>query len=107
MIDTQTEIVLTFPQLTDELPRRRQGRKVSIAMVYRWAQRGVRGVRLEALQTPSGLVTSREAYQRFLEALSTAREATPTTPAPVGRSAARRRRDDEKAASELARMGVR
>jgi hypothetical protein len=70
----------------------------------------VRGVRLETLQTPGGLVTSRQAYQRFLEAL-TARgpvgaSGPAPAPAPSTRSPASRRKAAERAARDLKDMGV-
>jgi hypothetical protein len=108
-IDFTTETVITFGEAASLLPRRRQGCKVAIQTFYRWAGCGVRGVILETLRTPSGLVTSREALMRFMERLSEARQAAPDSraPAPRSRSAAERLRADSRAASELASMGVR
>ena len=116
IIDVSSEDLLTFGQLAEEAPRRRMGRKVSIATIYRWAARGVRGVRLETLQTPGGLVTSRQAFQRFLEALterspvgaSAPSPASPPAPAPAPalRSPASRRKAAERAARDLEDMGV-
>ena len=60
------------------LPPRPTGKPVGLATLYRWAQRGVRGVRLETVPTPLGKMTSREALKRFLAA----RAAPATAPAP-------------------------
>jgi hypothetical protein len=109
-IDITSETPITFGEAASLLPRRRRGRRVATQTLYRWARNGIQGVTLETLDTPSGLVTSRAAVQRFLERLSEARQATPGPPAPVPvlsrRSASQRLRADAKAASELASMGV-
>src|SRR5437016_5027474 len=47
------------------MPRRRQGRKLNVATVYRWAQQGVRGVRLEVVRVGGTLCTSRAALLDF------------------------------------------
>ena len=100
MIDLQNETVVTLVEATNFLPRRRRGRKVHISTLYRWTQRGFRGVKLETLRLGGGLVTSIEALQRFAERLS----------APEGSAKARsdvqRRRDNEQAARELDRIGI-
>jgi hypothetical protein len=105
MIDIETESLLTFSQAAAEQPCRRQGKRVSTVTLWRWSTRGCRGVILETLQTPSGRVTSREALQRFFEALTESRQASSSSvrPAPpLGRrSPSRRQRDSEKAAKIL------
>jgi hypothetical protein len=113
MIDTQTEHVITFPQAADGLPRRRQGRKISVATFYRWSTAGCRGVILETVQIGGSRCTSREALQRFFERLSVAQQAPPASgddephaPAPGPRSAARRRRESARAGQELVEMGA-
>lgn len=47
-------------------PRRNENRPVSPSTVYRWAKRGVQGVRLKLLFTPDGAVTSEAACREFL-----------------------------------------
>jgi hypothetical protein len=54
------------------LPRRRQKRRLHVATCYRWAQVGVRGVRLETIRVGGTLCTSIAALQRFFDALSDA-----------------------------------
>lgn len=52
------------------LPRRRGGRKVHTATLYRWTVNGLRGVVLESLQVGGTRCTSREALERFFERLN-------------------------------------
>jgi len=44
---------------------RPNGKRVHISAVYRWVQRGIKGVRLEAIRIGGTTYTSREALQRF------------------------------------------
>lgn len=63
MIDVSKETIVTFP----ELPQiyRERGREVSIPTVYRWALRGLCGVRLERTVKNGQICTSLEALDRF------------------------------------------
>ena len=85
MIDIGSETLLTFSQAAAEQPCRRQGKRVSTVTLWRWATSGSGGIVLETLQTPSGRVTSREALQRFFEALTESRQAGSSSarPAPL------------------------
>jgi len=73
MIDIQTERVLSLTEASRQpaLPRRRNGKQPHVATLYRWAQRGVKGVRLETIRVGGTLCTSMEALQRFFDRLST------------------------------------
>src|SRR4051812_23014026 len=51
------------------IPRRRNGRKLHKATVFRWAKRGLRGVRLESMQFAGTKVTTVAAIQRFFSLL--------------------------------------
>jgi hypothetical protein len=110
MIDTRTETTITLPQAAAEQPCRREGKKVSTITLWRWATKGCRGIILETLQTPSGRVTSREAIQRFFEALTESHQVSsgPATSAPLRgrRSPSRRQRDSERAERELVERGA-
>ena len=86
MIDISTEQLLTLPQAARVRPHGRLGRPTHPSTVYRWISRGVRGaagvVRLEGVRIGGSWYTSREALQRFAEALTnggteTARGDTP------------------------------
>ena len=72
MIDISTEAVVTLTAATHHLPRRRGGKRCAVSTVYRWAQRGVRGVRLETIQVGGTKCTSLQALQRFCDRLSSA-----------------------------------
>ena len=65
MITISSETILSLDEATHRLPKRRGGKRPHIATLYRWAQRGVRGVRLETIQVGGTLCTSVEALQRF------------------------------------------
>ncbi len=87
MIDILSEKVVSFTEATGHLPRRRKGKRPHVATVYRWAQKGCKGVRLETIQVGGTKCTSLEALQRFFEQL-TQRDETPvpTTPKAGARS---------------------
>jgi hypothetical protein len=110
VIDTTRETILTLSQAADELPRRRRGRKTHVSTLYRWAGPGCRGVRLETIQVGATCCTSREALQRFFEALTVAKSRSTgrdQAGAPLaGRTAARRLRDSQQAGQELENMGA-
>lgn len=69
MIDLSPTSLVPLREVPDLLPRRR-GRKVHHSTVYRWAARGVRGVRLETTCLGGVLYTSQEALERFASRLS-------------------------------------
>lgn len=104
MIDISTEHVLTLSQAAKELPERRKGRKPHVSCMYRWTISGCRGIILDSIQIGGTRCTSREAIQRFAEALSHKRETG--EPAPATRSVIQRTRASEAAANELKKLGV-
>jgi hypothetical protein len=110
MISVETETLLTLSQAAAKLPCRRQGKRVSCVTLWRWTTHGCKGHILETLQTPGGRVTSKEALQRFFEALTHSRQAgsvsTRPAPLPGGRSPSRRKRDNEKAEQYLIERGA-
>ncbi len=101
MIDLSHESVVSLTDTIKHLPRRRGGRDVHVATLYRWAQRGVRGVRLKILKVGGTKCTSLEALQRFFERLG-ARAAG--DPQPV-RTTKQRERASQIANDELAAAG--
>ena len=70
MLDATTEDLLSLADAGRILPRRRGGRRVHVATLYRWAKHGLRGVVLQTLQVGGTRCTSREALQRFFEELT-------------------------------------
>jgi len=70
MIDTASETLIPLREVPRLLPCRPNGKTIHISAVYRWAQRGVRRVRLEVLRIGGTTYTTREALQRFAEHLT-------------------------------------
>jgi hypothetical protein len=52
------------------LPRRRRGRRLHVATVFRWCMIGIRGHRLEYVQLGGCRVTTEAALQRFFGCLT-------------------------------------
>ncbi|MGO9923907.1 MAG: DUF1580 domain-containing protein [Isosphaeraceae bacterium] len=105
MFDIATETPITFSQAAALQACRRQGKRVSTVTVWRWATRGVNGIILDTLQTPSGRITSKQALQRFFEALTESRLGRRSTAGSARtrrhRSPLRRQLDSERAARDL------
>jgi len=78
-VDLRDETPLTLTEAAKVLPPLTGDRKVHVNTLRRWINRGVRGVRLEAVKLGRTLVTSREALQRFADRLSE----RPVAPAPA------------------------
>jgi hypothetical protein len=103
MIDITTEKIITLPEAAAMLPARRGGRKVHVSTLFRWAQKGSRGVRLEVVRIGSALHTSKEAMQRFCDRLT---EVNPVpVPAEVATPASRREAH-AKAEKEAKALGI-
>lgn len=78
-IQLNSESILTFADAARELPTR-NGKRVSVSTIWRWAMKGCAGVRLESFQYGGSLATSREALQRFFDRVTAARRHDPTPP---------------------------
>lgn len=65
MIDIGNEQLISLRDVPKLLPARGNGKRLHISAVYRWAQRGLRGNRLEVIRVGGTTYTSREALQRF------------------------------------------
>jgi len=77
MIDTNTEQVFPLAKGREFVP----GGPVNLSPLYRWAFKGVRGVRLETICIGGARRTSREALERFFQATTKAADAMLATPA--------------------------
>jgi hypothetical protein len=77
---------------------------VNVCTVWRWAQRGVRGVKLETFSVGGRRFTTRGAHGRFAEGCTVAAQGTPSSPAP--RTNRQREAAVRKAEAELAKAGV-
>ena len=102
MIDISTEQLLTLSQAARVRPHGRLGRPTHLSTVYRWISRGVRGVagvvKLEGVRIGGSWYTSREALQRFAEALTNGSTETVRGDTPRQRAA--------DADEELRRLGI-
>lgn len=63
------ESIMTFSEAARTLPRI-DGKRVHASTIWRWAQRGIRGIRLETRRVGGRFFTSREALERFTRALA-------------------------------------
>jgi hypothetical protein len=73
MIDLIREKPLTFSQAARLIPSGMgDSGPAHVSTIYRWAQKGQDGVRLEAVRLGGRWVTSAEAIQRFVEAVTEA-----------------------------------
>ena len=108
MIDISCESMVSLTEAAKSLPRRRAGKKPNIATFYRWTTVGCRGVVLEFLQIGATRCTSREALQRFFDALTAQADSTiaPLTATSFDRLPADRRKQIEAAERRLAKAGI-
>jgi hypothetical protein len=70
MIDLQSETVLSLTDAAKLLPRLRRGKRPHVSTLYRWANKGIRGVRLETIRVGGTVCTSQDALRRFCDHLS-------------------------------------
>jgi hypothetical protein len=107
VLDLTTEAALPLAAAAKLIPPGRNGKRCHLSTVLRWIQRGARSpdgriVRLEGARLGSRWVTSREALQRFSEALTPRLD---TGPAPARRTLKQRARAAAKAAAALKQAG--
>jgi hypothetical protein len=107
VIDLNSETSLSLSQAARLLPPGRGGRPVTLSCLLRWVLTGVRSpsgglVRLDAIRLGGRWVTSREAIQRFAEALTPRLDDAP----PGQRTPTARQRASNLAEKELTRLGV-
>lgn len=102
-IDLASEEVRPLGQAARHfLPGIRGGKSLHPSTIFRWASAGVRGVKLETIRVGGVLYTSREAIQRFSDALT----AGPEAEAVAIRTPASRRKAVDRAVGECVRLGV-
>lgn len=107
MIDLTTEKAISLDEARAILPLGRGGKRVSPSCLWRWMLKGARApggrlVKLEGLRIGGRWVTSREALQRFAEALTPSFEDAEPSPKP----AAARRKAADRAGRQLEAMGI-
>lgn len=71
MIDFQNEQLAPLSKAARWVPPVRGEKPPHPSCLWRWAQHGVRGVRLEVVRVGGTICTSREALQRFIERTTT------------------------------------
>jgi hypothetical protein len=108
MIPIMLEAIINLSQVTRNMPPGRNGKQPTKGCVMRWILRGSRGpdgslVRLEAVRLGGRWVTSEQALQRFVEALT---PKLSEDPSPNPRTAAKRQRASEAAGRELEKLGM-
>ena len=96
-IDFQSETLLSFSQATKGLPGRPH-----LSTLHRWRLRGIRGVRLETCMVGGRRYTSREALQRFSDAIT----AAATGERAPCRTSRQRRRDIDAVERDLNEAGL-
>jgi hypothetical protein len=107
MFDLTAETAIPLARARKFFPPGRGGKSTHISTLVRWIINGARSndgtvVRLEALRIGSRWVTSREAIQRFAEAL------TPrlNSASPASRTRTARLRASKRAAEQLDKLGL-
>lgn len=66
----QNQELLSFSDVAAAIPSRMRGRKLHYATVWRWASRGVRGVKLETVTVGGARYVTRAALQEFISRCS-------------------------------------
>ena len=107
MIDISQEHILSLPQATAALPKV-DGKRVHVSSIWRWCRKGLSGVRLEHVKIGGRLCTSREALNRFANALAEADEvaAPPLPTTPVARTDRQRATAIASAEAQLKAAGI-
>ena len=104
MISLADENLIAIKAVPDHVPRNsRTGKKINQATIWRWLQRGCRGVKLETVLIGGQRYTSLEALQRFAEATTAAADGTSTV---TTSTPSARRKAQEKANRELDAAGI-
>lgn len=104
-IDPFTEETLPLASAARRLPRLRGGRPVSPSTLWRWATKGLRGIKLETIKVGGTTCTSMEALRRFFAAISlecSSNQPEQQTPA----ASSHGRRTAAQAAVALDRIGI-
>jgi hypothetical protein len=98
MIDLATEELIPLSEVPKLLPRRRTGRTIHLSAIYRWRQKGIKGIRLETATLGGTTYTSKEALARFCERLTGNHQEQPT---PTSRMSRGRQAQAARAAQEV------
>lgn len=102
------EGLISFADATKVVPKI-DGKRISTSTIWRWSQKGIRGIKLETRRVGCRLVTSAAALDRFFAALAVPNSpASPerTPPGPRSRTPQQRRRDLADADARLKAVGL-
>ncbi|GMV25117.1 MAG: hypothetical protein AMXMBFR58_11480 [Phycisphaerae bacterium] len=69
-VATCTEELRPLALAVEWLPTRRRGKPAHAATLFRWAAKGLNGIKLEVVQVGGTKCTSKEALQRFFRRLT-------------------------------------
>ena len=114
-IDIESEQLLGLKEAADYVSRRfrdrRGGRRLAISTIFRWASRGLGGVRLETTMIGGTRATSVEALARFFSRLSDPSRPAAAVGSPIASSSSPRldsgrRRRIEAAEQALDKVGI-
>ena len=111
-IDLHAESVGTLAEVAAQLPRL-SGRRIHVSTLWRWATKGIKGVRLDYIKMGGRLVTSVEAVARFAAKLTENDQKQAENDQPALQKARKKRtptqhdRDVASARLELERAGIR
>ncbi|OHB59997.1 MAG: hypothetical protein A2Y12_17205 [Planctomycetes bacterium GWF2_42_9] len=75
-IDLKTEKLIPLTQASKLLPQV-DGKRIHISTLWRWCKKGLKGINLEYIRTGSKIITSKEAMQRFFDAVTKLDETQP------------------------------
>jgi hypothetical protein len=104
-IDLVSEEVLSLTDAAKTLPLV-HGRRLHPSTLWRWARKGIRGVRLDYVRLGRSIVTTRRALSDFAARLAAA-DAEPGTPAAPPQRPPRRPRSEARRADDIARAEAR
>jgi hypothetical protein len=93
------EELIPLTDAANLLPKRRDKKPVHVSCLYRWSQRGLKGIILETTQCGGTRCTSRTALAQFFARLAGSEPAASQT-------VAGRKREIERAERELADAGI-
>lgn len=95
--------LVRLSQVPAMLPKRPDGKKVSLVTIYRWIGKGCRGAKLQAWNLGGATFTTKAAVEAFIAVTTQARGLGVDQPAI--RSPAKRSRDHERAETNLKSSG--
>ena len=102
MINHQAESMMTLAEASEYLRPMRPN--IATSTLYRWTLKGVRNIALEFVQVGGIRLTSKQALDRFFEAIKTAPRTRQSLSSPLkAKNTARQKRRD-KASKEAARV---